>query len=170
MLVNIKMTVNDEDYEIAVDPAQTLLAVLREQLGLTGTKAGCEAGECGMCTVLIDGQAVNSCLVLAAGVSGKKITTIEGLAGRADLHPLQEAFVAKGAIQCGFCSPGMIMSAKALLDYNPNPTVDDIKQALAGNLCRCTGYAKIIEAVQSAAENMRRKSIDRTTCKSGSKC
>ena len=159
MPVEIKLTVNDEDYEIAVDPTKTLLTVLREYLDLTGTKAGCEAGECGMCTVLMDGQAVNSCLVLAVAVSGKKIRTIEGLAGGANLHPLQEAFVAKGAIQCGFCSPGMIMSAKALLDDNSNPTVDDIRKALSGNLCRCTGYTKIIEAVQNAAENLRRNQI-----------
>ncbi len=149
----IKLTVNGESYEARVEPNSTLLDVLRDQLKLTGTKRGCEAGDCGACTVLMDGKSVNACLVLALKAQGRKITTIEGLsAGTANLHPLQRAFVEHGAIQCGFCTPGMILSAKALLDRNPKPTEEEIKFGIAGNLCRCTGYVKIVEAIKAAAE------------------
>ena len=147
----IHLTVNDEEYEVAVAPNQTLLDTLRCQLRLTGTKKGCEIGDCGACTVIMDGITVNSCLVLAMQANGKKITTIEGLKTQEGMHPLQKAFVEKGAIQCGFCSPGMILSAKSLLEKNPAPTEEEIRRGIAGNLCRCTGYQKIIEAVQSVA-------------------
>jgi carbon-monoxide dehydrogenase small subunit len=152
-LKEINLTVNNRPYRLSVLPWRTLLEVIRENLGLTGTKEGCGLGECGACTVLIDGRAVNSCLVLAAEADGKQITTIEGLADGDKLHPLQQAFVDHGGLQCGFCTPGMILSAKALLDENPTPTEEEIKQGIAGNLCRCTGYAKIIESIK-AAENM----------------
>jgi len=147
-LINLK--VNGESYEIAVDPRKTLLDAIRDDLGLTGTKKGCDMGECGTCTVILDGKAVNSCLVLAVEAEGKDVLTIEGLAEGTKLHPIQEAFIKHGAIQCGFCTPGMILSAKALLDENPNPTEDDVKKAIAGNLCRCTGYVKIVEAISAA--------------------
>ena len=150
----INLTVNNQAYRIAVLPWRTLLEVIREDLGLTGTKEGCGLGECGACTVLLDGKAVNSCLVLAAEADGKNITTIEGLADGDKLHPIQQAFVDHGGLQCGFCTPGMIMSAKALLDANPTPGQQEIKQGIAGNLCRCTGYAKIIESIKAAAKNM----------------
>ena len=150
----IKLTVNNQPYRLSVPPRRTLLEVIREDLGLTGTKEGCGLGECGACTVLMDGQAINSCLVLAAEADGKEITTIEGLADGDRLHPIQQAFVDHGGLQCGFCTPGMIMSAKALLDKNPTPTEEEIKQGIAGNLCRCTGYTKIIESIKAAAENM----------------
>jgi carbon-monoxide dehydrogenase small subunit len=153
-LKEINLTVNNRPYRLSVLPWRTLLEVIRENLGLTGTKEGCGLGECGACTVLIDGRAVNSCLVLAAEAEGKEITTIEGLADGDKLHPLQQAFVDHGGLQCGFCTPGMILSAKALLDENPTPTEEEIKQGIAGNLCRCTGYAKIIESIKAAAENM----------------
>jgi carbon-monoxide dehydrogenase small subunit len=153
-LKEIKLTVNNQPYRLSVLPWRTLLEVIREDLGLTGTKEGCGLGECGACTVLIDGQAVNSCLVLATEADGKKITTVEGLAQGDKLHPIQQAFVDHGGLQCGFCTPGMIMSAKALLDRNPTPTEEEIKQVISGNLCRCTGYAKIIESIKAAAENM----------------
>ncbi|WP_054936752.1 (2Fe-2S)-binding protein [Moorella stamsii] len=148
----IKLKVNGQEYQVEAPADITLLELLREYLSLTGTKEGCGKGECGACTVLMDGQAVNSCLVPAAKAEGSEVLTIEGLAspdGR--LHPLQEAFISEGAVQCGFCTPGMIMSAKALLDQNPHPTREEIKVALSGNLCRCTGYAKIITAVEKAA-------------------
>lgn len=147
--------VNGRPREIAVSPRETLLEVLRIHLGLTGTKAGCGEGECGTCTVLLDGLPVNSCLTLAIEADGREVTTIEGLADGADLHPLQEAFVEHGAIQCGFCSPGMILTSKALLDANPSPTKDEIRSALSGNLCRCTGYQKIVDAVEAAAKSMK---------------
>jgi carbon-monoxide dehydrogenase small subunit len=153
-LKEIHLTVNNQPYRLSVLPWRTLLEVIREDLGLTGTKEGCGLGECGACTVLMDGRAVNSCLVLAAEADGKKITTIEGLADGDKLHPIQQAFVDHGGLQCGFCTPGMIMSAKALLDKNPTPTEEEIKQGIAGNLCRCTGYTKIIESIKAAAENM----------------
>jgi len=153
-LKEINLTVNNRPYRLSVLSHRTLLDVIREDLGLTGTKEGCGLGECGACTVLLDGQAVNSCLVLAAEADGKKITTIEGLADGDKLHPVQQAFVDHGGLQCGFCTPGMIMSAKALLDKNPTPTEEEIKQAISGNLCRCTGYTKIIESIRAAAENM----------------
>jgi aerobic carbon-monoxide dehydrogenase small subunit len=145
----IHLTINDQHYEVAVAPNQTLVDLLRYQLGLTGTKKGCEMGDCGSCTVILDGKAVNSCLVLALQADGRIIQTIEGLETGEGLHPVQEAFVEKGAIQCGFCSSGMILSAKTLLDQKPNPSETEIRRALSGNLCRCTGYQKIIEAVKS---------------------
>ncbi len=148
----IELKINGETCEVAVQPHRTLLEVLREELGLTGAKKGCDEGDCGACTVLIEGEAVCSCLVLAVEAQGKEITTIEGLAQGTKLHPIQEAFVNYGAIQCGFCTPGMILSAKALFDKNPNPTEEEIRMAIAGNLCRCTGYVKIIEAIQAVAE------------------
>ena len=148
----IQLKVNGDYYEIAVDDRRTLLEVLRENLGLTGAKKGCDEGDCGACTVLMDGEAVPSCLVLAVEAQGKEITTIEGLAQDGKLHPVQEAFVKYGAVQCGFCTSGMILSAKALLDKNPEPTEEEIRGAIAGNLCRCTGYVKIIEAIQAVAD------------------
>ncbi|MCA1960513.1 MAG: (2Fe-2S)-binding protein [Desulfomonile sp.] len=147
----IQLTVNGERAEVAVEPNRTLLQVLREDLGLTGTKHGCGLGDCGACTVILDGRPVNSCLVLAVQANGSDVLTIEGLAENGKLHPLQRAFVEKGAIQCGFCSPGMILSAKALLDENPKPTEKEIRMAISGNLCRCTGYQKIVEAIQAVA-------------------
>jgi carbon-monoxide dehydrogenase small subunit len=148
----IQLTVNGEEYEAVVTPNQTLLEVLREGLALTGTKEGCGEGACGTCTVLLDGKPVRSCLILAVEVQGREITTIEGLAPMGELHPVQRAFVEHGAIQCGFCTPGMILTAKALLDENPNPTEQEARQAISGNVCRCTGYAKIVEAMLKAAE------------------
>lgn len=151
MKVRVVLDVNGEPREAFVEPGWTLLKVLREELGLTGAKLGCGDGECGACTVIIDGRAVPSCLVFAVGAGGKEITTIEGLQSEGVLHPLQEAFMEHGAVQCGFCTPGMIMSAKALLDDNPDPTEEDVREALQGNLCRCTGYKKIVEAVLSVS-------------------
>ncbi len=145
----IHLTINDQEYDVAVAPNQTLVDVIRYQLGLMGTKKGCEMGDCGSCTVIMDGRPVNSCLVLAMQADGSKIATIEGLETDKGLHPVQQAFVEKGAIQCGFCSPGMILSAKNLLDKNPNPDRADIRKAISGNLCRCTGYQKIIDAVEA---------------------
>ena len=147
----IELKINDEIYEVAIDAHRTLLEVLRENLGFTGTKEACDLGECGSCTVLMDGKPVLSCLYLAIEAQGKDILTIEGLDKEGKLSPLQQSFVDHGAIQCGFCSPGMIMSAKALLNRNPSPTEDEIKEAISGNLCRCTGYVKIIEAIKNAA-------------------
>jgi carbon-monoxide dehydrogenase small subunit len=146
-LINLK--VNGKNHELAVDANQTLVDLLRYDLGLTGTKKGCGTGECGSCTVILNGKPVNSCLVLAIQANGAEILTIEGLKPPQGLHPLQQAFVEKGAIQCGFCTPGMILSANNLLQRNPNPTEAEIRTALSGNLCRCTGYQKIVEAVQS---------------------
>jgi len=148
----IQLRVNGELHEVAVHPHWTLLEVLREELDLTGAKKGCDAGDCGGCTVILDGKPVVSCLTLAVEADGRDILTIEGLAQNGQLHPIQNAFVEHGAIQCGFCTPGMIMSAKALLDENPKPTEEEVKQAIAGNLCRCTGYAKIVEAILAASE------------------
>ncbi len=145
----IHLTINDREYDLAVAPNQTLVDVIRYELGLTGTKKGCELGDCGSCTVILDGKPVNSCLVLAVQADGSKIETIEGLETDQGLHPVQQAFVDKGAIQCGFCSPGMILSSKNLLDKNPKPSRDEIRQAISGNLCRCTGYQKIIDAVET---------------------
>jgi aerobic carbon-monoxide dehydrogenase small subunit len=145
----INITINNEKYELAVAPNKTLADLLRYDLGLTGTKKGCDSGDCGACTVILDGDAVNSCLILAIQTDGSVVETIEGLATDEGLHPLQEAFVEKGAIQCGYCSPGMIMSAKNLLDKNANPTNEEIRQGISGNLCRCTGYQKIFEAIES---------------------
>jgi carbon-monoxide dehydrogenase small subunit len=148
------LTVNGETRDVAFLPHETLLEVLRERLGLTGTKHGCELGECGTCTVLLDGKPVLSCLLLALNAVGGRVETVEGLAGAGGLHPLQEAFVGNGAAQCGYCTPGFLMTAKALLDGEPRPSRERVKEALAGNLCRCTGYLKIFEAVEAAAERM----------------
>ena len=149
----IELTVNGDRYEVAVDPWRSLAEVLREQLGLTGTKIGCNQGDCGACTVLVDGRTACSCLTLAVEADGREISTIEGLAASpTDLHPVQQSFVDQGAVQCGFCSPGMILSAKHLLDHNPQPTIDQIRKGLSGNLCRCTGYNKIVAAVAAAAD------------------
>ncbi len=150
----ISLIVNGESYELAIPPWRTLLEVIREDLDITGTKEGCGLGECGACTVIMDGRTVNSCLVLAAEADGKQITTIEGLAEGDKLHPVQQAFVEQGGLQCGFCTPGMIMSATALLDENPNPSDEEIRKGIAGNLCRCTGYTKIFESIRAAARNM----------------
>ncbi|MBX5455818.1 MAG: (2Fe-2S)-binding protein [Thermogemmatispora sp.] len=150
----ITLRVNGERYEVAVLPHRTLLEVLREDLGLTGTKHGCELGECGACTVLLDGVPVLSCLTLPLEVQDCEITTIEGLEEQGRLHPLQETFAELGAAQCGYCTPGMLLSAVALLRQNPHPTREEIKQALSGNLCRCTGYTKIYEAIEAAAERL----------------
>jgi carbon-monoxide dehydrogenase small subunit len=145
--------INGTAYEELVESNMTLLELLRDRLGLTGTKQGCSgSGNCGACTVLVDGKPILSCLTLAANVKGQNILTIEGLAQGDTLHPLQQAFIDHGAVQCGFCTPGMILAAKALLDENPRPTRDDVKRGLAGNLCRCTGYTKIVDAVMAAAE------------------
>lgn len=143
----LKLTVNGREYEVAVSPHRTLLKVLREELGLSGSKEGCDFGSCGACTVIIDGKPVLSCLTLALSCEGKEILTIEGISSGGKLHPLQENFMKYGAVQCGYCTPGMIMSAKALLDENPNPSELDARRAISGNLCRCTGYVKIVEAV-----------------------
>ena len=150
----VKLKVNGEIRSADVPPETTLLKLLREYLNLTGAKLGCDVGDCGTCTVIVDGESVNSCLMLAGRASGREVTTIEGLASSEQLHPLQEKFEELGALQCGFCGPGMIISAKALLDKNPEPTVFEVRDALSGNLCRCTGYTKIIEAVLDAGHIM----------------
>jgi len=157
MSKEIQLTVNEKNYKITVEPQETLVDVLREKCRLTGVKKGCDLGECGACTVLMDGKPVTSCCVFALDAVDKKITTIEGLSKNGKLHPIQEAFVETGAFQCGFCTPGMILSTKALLDENPDPNRDDIKKALAGNLCRCTGYEQIFEAVELAIEKIKIK-------------
>jgi aerobic carbon-monoxide dehydrogenase small subunit len=151
----VLLRVNREEHEILIYPHQTLADVLRDELHLTGTKQSCSEGACGTCTVLLDGIPVRSCLLLAVDVEGKEITTIEGLAQQGRLHPVQEAFVEHYAIQCGFCTPGMILTAKALLDKNPHPTEEEIRTAISGNICRCTGYAKIVEAIKAASEMAR---------------
>ncbi len=148
----IQFNLNEDPISIEVEPHWPLLRVIRDELGLTGTKEGCGEGDCGACTVLLDGRAVNSCLMLAVDADGKSITTIEGLARGGELHPLQKVFLERGAVQCGFCTPGMILAAKALLDQKTHPTEEEIRLAIAGNLCRCTGYSKIVEAIQAAAE------------------
>jgi aerobic carbon-monoxide dehydrogenase small subunit len=153
--VMLRMTVNGKPVEVRVSPAWTLLRVLREELKLTGTKKGCEQGDCGACTIILDGKTVNACLVLALQAEGKTIETIEGLGTPENLHSLQKSFIKRGAVQCGFCSPGMLLSAKALLDRNPHPTVREIKMGISGNLCRCTGYVKIIKAIQEASKDLR---------------
>jgi carbon-monoxide dehydrogenase small subunit len=152
---NIALELNGDPVEVAFAPHKTLLEVLREDLGLTGTKHGCELGECGTCTVLVDGLPVLSCLVLGLACAGRRVKTVEGMAGAGTLHPLQEAFAELGAAQCGYCTPAFLLAAEALLAAAPRPTRDDIKQALSGNLCRCTGYIKIYEAVELAAARMR---------------
>jgi carbon-monoxide dehydrogenase small subunit len=151
----VRLTVNNELFEVAINLNRTLLEVLREELSLTGTKESCGQGACGSCTVLLDGLPVRSCLLLAVETEGREITTIEGLSQGEKLHPVQEAFIEHHAIQCGFCSPGMILTATALLEDNPKPTEDEIRHALSGNICRCTGYAKIIGAVKSLADSGR---------------
>ncbi len=152
---NIELIVNGDHYQVAVEPWRMLVDVLREDLGLTGTKIGCAQGDCGACTVLMDGVSISSCLTLAVEAHQRDITTIEGLAtSPQQLHPLQESFVQHGAVQCGYCTPGMIMSAKHLLDHNPQPNEEQIRQGLSGNLCRCTGYNKIVEAIGAAAEKL----------------
>lgn len=147
-IVALTLTVNDIDYPVAVDPRRNLLSVIRTEVGLTGTKEGCDDCECGACMVLVDGRPVNSCSYLAAQAQGRRITTIEGVMQGDELHPLQRNLLDEGGVQCGFCTPGMIMSATALLAANPSPTDDEIRIGLSGNLCRCTGYAKIIAAVR----------------------
>ena len=150
-------TVNGEQHSVLVDPRDTLLELLRDRIGLTGTKEGCGNGNCGTCTVLMDGAPVNACLVFAMEAAEQEVLTIEGLASRGELHPLQSALVEAGGTQCGFCTPGIILSAKALLDANPTPSEQDIRQAIAGNLCRCTGYNKIIDAIAAVAAAARRR-------------
>jgi carbon-monoxide dehydrogenase small subunit len=145
------LRINNEDYDLYISPHRTLLEVLRDELQLTGAKESCNQGACGTCTVLLDGLPVRSCLLLALEAQGREITTIEGLAKDGKLHPVQEAFVEHHGIQCGFCSPGMILTAKALLDENPHPTETEIRRAISGNVCRCTGYAKIVEAIKAAS-------------------
>ena len=152
----VRFRVNGQDVELDVDPMATLLDVLREQLGLTGTKNGCDAGDCGACTVIMDGKAILSCLTPVLQAAGKEIATVEGLAQEGKLHPLQEAFIECGAVQCGFCTPGMLLSAKALLDQNPSPTQEEVKVAISGNLCRCTGYKKIIDAIMLASKRIKK--------------
>jgi aerobic carbon-monoxide dehydrogenase small subunit len=153
-LLKISFTLNGKSVEIEVKPWDTAIAVLREQLGLKGTKEGCGIGECGACTILVDGLAVDSCLMPAPKLDGRKVETVEGLRQGEALHPLQEAFLSKGAVQCGYCTPGMLMSAKALLDRNPNPERIELVEALSGNLCRCTGYVQILEAAEEAAKTL----------------
>ncbi len=150
----VQLRVNGEVHDVAIMPNETLVEVLREQLELTGTKAGCGEGACGTCTVLLDGRPVRSCLTLAVEAQGKEIVTIEGLAQGTELHPVQKAFIEHGAIQCGFCSPAMILTSKAFLDENPHPTEEQVRRAISGVVCRCTGYAKIVEAVLAAAESL----------------
>ena len=151
----LEMRLNGEPVEVAVKPSAMLLEVLREHLDLIGAKEACGVGECGTCTVLLDGKAVTSCITPALKAMHKEVVTIEGLGGPEKLHPLQEAFVEYGAVQCGFCTPGMILSAKALLDENPHPTEQEVRVGISGNLCRCTGYAKIVQAALAAVEKMR---------------
>jgi carbon-monoxide dehydrogenase small subunit len=153
----ISFILNGKQYELKVKPWQTLLELIREDLNLTGTKEGCGQGECGSCTVIMNGKTVNSCLVPAVEADGQEILTIEGLSDNDRLHPIQEAFVSHSGMQCGFCTPGMIMSAKALLDSNPYPTEAEIRESISGNFCRCTGYTKIIESISAAADLMKEK-------------
>ena len=154
MKKTISLKVNGESHTVEVDAKDLLLQVLREKLNLTGTKEGCGTGECGACTVLVEGEPVNSCLYLAVRADGKSVLTIEGLAANGKLHPLQQAFIDNAAVQCGFCAPGMLLSAKALLDRNPRPTERQIREGIAGNICRCTGYVKIVKAIRQAAAVM----------------
>ncbi|UCF76192.1 MAG: (2Fe-2S)-binding protein [Betaproteobacteria bacterium] len=161
-MTDVVLRVNGRERKASVPPETTLLQLLREHLGLTGSKLGCDVGDCGACTVIVDGKAVNSCLMLAGQVDGREVLTIEGLATRDRLHPIQRAFEERASLQCGFCGPGSIMSAKALLDENLDPTPQEIRDALAGNLCRCTGYTKMIEAIQDAARELRAEKSART--------
>ncbi len=155
--IQIQLTVNGNKHSLKVAPNKRLLDILREDLNLTGTKEGCDIGECGACTVVMNGQAVHSCLVLAPQADGAEILTVEGLANGERLHPLQTNFLQYGAVQCGFCIPGMLMSSYALLEENPHPNEDEIKEAIAGNLCRCTGYKQIIQAVEATVETTKNK-------------
>ena len=155
-MITVRLTINKKEYTRTVDAQTTLLELLREHLGLTGTKRGCEIGECGACTVIMDGLTVNSCLVPAFQADGANITTIEGVADGGKLHPVQQAFLEHDAVHCGFCTPGMVLSAVNLLENNPEPDEEEIRQALAGNLCRCTGYQQIIDAVAAAAKKMKK--------------
>ena len=148
----ITLTINGQRAEVAVEPRWTLLEIVREALRFTGAKEGCGTGDCGACSMIVDGRLVTSCLMLAAQADGREVVTIEGLATNGTLHPVQQAFIDTGGVQCGFCTPGMVVAAKSLLDRNPSPTLEDVREGLAGNLCRCTGYAKIYEAVMKAAE------------------
>lgn len=150
----LSFTLNGDPIEVVCKDNMTLLDLLRDKLGLTGTKKGCEQGECGACTVMLDGKPINSCCTLAVECEGRDVVTVEGIAKNGQLHPIQKQFIEKWALQCGYCTPGMIMSAKALLDVNPHPTELEIREAIEGNLCRCTGYAKIVEAIQAAAAEM----------------
>jgi len=147
----LTMTLNGQKVTVEIEPSELLAYVLRDRLGLTGTKIGCDEGECGACTVILDGQAVNSCLLPAMKADGCEVVTVEGLAQGGELDPLQRAFIDRGAVQCGYCTPGLLMSARALLDENPHPSEQEIKDAIAGNLCRCTGYFQIVEAIKEAA-------------------
>ncbi len=148
----MKLTVNGEEHSLEIEPHRTLLSVLREELELKGAKEGCGQGYCGACTVLLEGQPICSCCLLAMDARGREIVTVEGLSVNGELHPLQQSFIEQGAIQCGYCTPGMLLSAKALLDENPSPSEEDIRSAISGNLCRCTGYVKIVKAIRAAAE------------------
>ena len=150
----MEITVNGTRHELALEPRRTLLELLREDLGLTGTKHGCGEGDCGACVVLLDGEPVNSCLVLALEAAGREVLTVEGLSDGNRLHPIQQAFVDVGAVQCGYCTPGMVLAARALLARNPRPTEADVRRAISGNLCRCTGYQKIVEAILDASRRM----------------
>ena len=156
MTHDIELTVNGVAHSVSVEPRKTLLSVLRDQLHMTGTKEGCSTGDCGACTVILDGKTVTSCLVLGVDADGSDVTTIEGIATSEGLHPVQEAIVEKGGVQCGFCTAGIIVSSVALLNENPKPTPDQIRRGLAGNLCRCTGYTKVIEAVTDAAKKIKK--------------
>jgi len=158
----ISLNINGKDHELAVSPNQTLADVIRYEIGLTGTKKGCDVGECGACTVIMDGKPVSSCLVLAVQANGRTILTIEGMETDKGLHPVQQAFVDKGAIQCGYCTSGMILSAKALLDRNAHPDESEIRMAISGNLCRCTGYQKIVDAIKSVTECKNERSLGKS--------
>lgn len=160
--INIKLSVNGRDHNVNIEPNARLLDVIRDQLGFTGTKEGCGVGECGTCTVILNGRKVNSCMVLAAQADGSKILTIEGIASdNGSLHPIQEAFIEAGAVQCGFCTPGMVLSAYELLSHNPSPSRDEVKIAISGNLCRCTGYKQIVDAVELAVGKMKERKGDK---------
>ena len=163
-MADVTMIVNGETRTASVPPETTLLKLLRDNFNLTGAKLGCDVGDCGACTVIVDGKPVNACLMLAGQADGRAVLTIEGLATIDRLHPLQKAFEDHASLQCGFCGPGIILSAKALLDENPDPTVPEIRDALSGNLCRCTGFTKMIEAVQDAARALRGEPADKAVC------
>lgn len=150
--IDISLDVNGRRHELRIDPRRTLLEVLRDELRLTGTKLGCGEGACGACLVLVDGTPMHACLSLAAAMTGRAITTVEGLASGHELHPVQQAIVGSGAIQCGFCTPGMVIAAKALLDHNPHPSIDEIREAMSGNVCRCSGYVQLVDAIRSLSE------------------